>query len=174
MSDGAWHQFRLTGDRLLAVRMVELDGRFVVSELILIGDMQLTTEDLRDIKLGRYEAMANAGGGHLERFRIMNNQANGVDDPSLRELRHTRELAKALAPEPAPSKRQRLTRPDRSDPNGFYRSVAEAYKEYAQETRAAALRVAEEADVPAATAHRWINEARRRGHLPPGRAGKTG
>jgi hypothetical protein len=65
--------------------------------------------------------------------------------------------------------RKPLSRPDGTDPEGFYRRVAEAYREYAMKTRAPAAGIARESGVPVRTVHGWIHEARRRGFLPPGR-----
>lgn len=76
--------------------------------------------------------------------------------------------------EPAAEGRPKLTRPDGSDPDGFYQLVARAYAEYAPRTRAPAVEIAKEADVPIGTARGWVREARRRGHLRPGRQGKVG
>jgi hypothetical protein len=70
--------------------------------------------------------------------------------------------------------RESLTRPDGSDPAGFYVRVAQAYREYAPRNRAPAVEIAKEAGVPVATARSWIREARRRGALPPGHQGKAG
>ena len=70
--------------------------------------------------------------------------------------------------------RPKLTRPDGTDPDGFYARVAVAYVEYAPQTRAPAVAIASEAEVPVATARSWVRESRRRGKLPPGRKGKAG
>lgn len=70
--------------------------------------------------------------------------------------------------------RQPLTRPDGTDPDAFYRRVAEAYRETAATTRAVAPVLADEAGVPVPTVHRWVLEARRRGFLPPARKGRAG
>jgi hypothetical protein len=68
----------------------------------------------------------------------------------------------------------RGTRPDGTDPDGFSAKVAAAYREYAPQTRAPALKIADEAGVPVATVRSWIREARRRGKLPQGRKGRAG
>lgn len=68
-----------------------------------------------------------------------------------------------------PARREPLTRPDGSDPDGFYQRVADAYRDYAPRTRGPAAEMAREAGVPVRTAHGWIHEARRRGFLPPSR-----
>ena len=62
--------------------------------------------------------------------------------------------------------------PDRLD--DFYRRVAEAYASAAETSGRPAAVLAEENEVPAGTVHRWVREARRRGHLGPGRRGVAG
>lgn len=76
------------------------------------------------------------------------------------------QAADPLALKPPPP-RPTLQRPDGKDTDGFYRLVARAYRDYAPRTRKPAVEMAKEADVPVTTVHRWIREARRRGHLPP-------
>ncbi|HET9889664.1 MAG TPA: hypothetical protein VFQ42_04110 [Mycobacterium sp.] len=56
----------------------------------------------------------------------------------------------------------------------FYRSVATAYNEAVAATARPAKVLAEEAGVPVGTVHRWVNEARRRGFLPPTTQGRAG
>ena len=67
-----------------------------------------------------------------------------------------------------------LRRPDGTDPDGYYRTVAAAYTAAVRRGDAPAPALATEAGVPLATARGWIQEARRRGSLPPGRRGVTG
>lgn len=62
-------------------------------------------------------------------------------------------------------------RPDGTDPDGFYRRVADRYAELVITTNAPARDIAAESGVPVTTVHRWIREARRRGHLAPARQG---
>lgn len=71
-------------------------------------------------------------------------------------------------------KAPRLYRPTGSDPDGFYRAVAAHYRAHAALSGKPAARMAEAAGVPVTTVHRWVREARLRGHLPPGRQGKAG
>lgn len=68
----------------------------------------------------------------------------------------------------------RLARPDGTDPDGFYRQVAEAYNAALRDSMKPAAVLAELAGVPVPTVHRWILEARRRGFLPPARKGRAG
>ncbi len=67
-----------------------------------------------------------------------------------------------------------LTRPDGKDPDAFYERVAVAYREMVLTHRNVAVALAEEANVPPGTVHRWVLEARRRGFLPPARQGRAG
>ena len=63
-----------------------------------------------------------------------------------------------------------MTRPDGSNPDSFYFQVADAYRDIVRNNRKVAVVLAEEADVPVGTVHRWILESRRRGFLPqPGK-----
>jgi hypothetical protein len=103
-----------------------------------------------------------------------NPEETGDDDPPLSELRQLAANAPPELPEFPTAERQRLTRPDGTDPEGFSARVAAAYREYAPKTRAPAVEIAKEAGVPVATARSWIREARRRGKLPEGRKGKAG
>jgi hypothetical protein len=70
--------------------------------------------------------------------------------------------------------RQSLARPDGSDPDGFYRQLAEAYRDVVQTTPKVAKALADEVNVPVGTVHRWVLEARRRGFLTPARQGRAG
>lgn len=67
-----------------------------------------------------------------------------------------------------------LRRPGRHADAEFHQHVAARYQTLAACTRAAAAELAAEANVPVATAHRWIAAARRLGYLPPARQGRAG
>jgi hypothetical protein len=56
----------------------------------------------------------------------------------------------------------------------FLAHVASAYAWAAAQGLAPAPAIAEQADVPVRTVHGWISQARKRGHLPPGRPGRAG
>lgn len=62
----------------------------------------------------------------------------------------------------------------RSYGDDFYRQVATAYSALTRLGRAPGPTLAEANHVPVTTVHRWVKEARRRGFLPPGHAGKAG
>jgi transposase len=59
-------------------------------------------------------------------------------------------------------------------PDGFYQRVAEVYAELAQLSRRPAADMAEASGVSAASVHRWVAEARRRGYLPRAEPGRRG
>lgn len=174
MTDGNWHYFSLASGLGVAVRMSEVDGRFAVTDVYLARNRErVTPADLRSVQLGRYEAMANANGGGLERARgaLLSDRA----EPTPAEIRANLFSGEILAAAKSAlnTGRPKLTRPSGTDPDAFYQAVAEAYREYAAVTKAAAARIADEADVPVTTAHRWVREARRRNFLPPGQRGRT-
>lgn len=146
-------------------------GRLVITDLFVHGD-GLTSETLRGIALSRIEAGLN---GPSFEFAELDGGATD-DDVTVAGLRERgREHAQERRERrPAAAIRPPLQRPDRTDPGAFYALVANAYGQYAAESRAPAKAIAEEAGVPTTTAHRWIREARRRGFLPPGRKGRAG
>lgn len=60
-------------------------------------------------------------------------------------------------------------------PEDFYVQVAAHYRVALRYSSARpAVWLAERSDVPLRTVHRWVAEARKRHHLPPGRKGKAG
>ena len=59
-------------------------------------------------------------------------------------------------------------------PDSFYRRVAEVYAELALLSRRPATDMAEASGVSAASVHRWVAEARRRGHLPRAEPARRG
>jgi hypothetical protein len=133
-----------------------------VSQLDLI--MNLSTMDLFDLqtlmKYGGHGAPTLSDDGEVS-TAALRAQAEGAPE----ELRLI---------EPLAQDRATLTRPDGSNPDAFYARVADAYREHALRSRAPSVGIATEAGVPVATARSWVREARRRGHLPPGKKGKAG
>lgn len=186
-----WVELRLRGrdvPRVLA-KFEERGGRGVLTALLLVGD-QLDSTTLRQIPVGRIESAVNHPQYGFSRGIV--EELDPEVERSLAERGHVfpefREIDKALAsflskrPEPVPGvkvtykrkARKPLRRPDGTDPEGFYRQVAEAYNSAVMEGPAPAKALAEEAGVPVTTVHRWIREARQRGHLPPARKGRAG
>lgn len=95
-------------------------------------------------------------------------------DVPMSELRDRAQRVQAVASKTRGRRRRPLRRPDGTNPERFYKQVAEAYSEAVLATSKPAKVMAEEAGVPVGTVHRWIREARRRGYLPPARQGRAG
>lgn len=138
-------------------------GRWTVAALYVEG--QVTGELLRAIPVARIEAAANLPTANLPA---------GPPPGGEVTLGQVRSWATAIDPARLDRPREPLQRPDGSDPEGFYRRVADAYRMAATSSHRPAALLAEEAGVPVATVHRWVAEARRRQLLPPGRKGKAG
>lgn len=177
-----WHQG--TGGTTDGIRVYahlyaeEEGGRSEITRLVIEG-RTLTTERLRTVPLARIETLANtnpdfrphiAGTDQHEisdAFDQVPRQANVVmlDNAHRKAEEFDRKAREPRAP---------LTRPDGSNPDAFYQQVAEAYREMVQTHRNVAVALADEANVPVGTVHRWVMEARRRGFLPPARQGRVG
>jgi hypothetical protein len=132
------------------------DGHLIVTGVLIEAD-EVTTETLRQVQPSRI----------LAALRL----SPGEDDDSGTTLGDLRRRAK---PKLRPAKREVIGRPDGSDPDGFYRRFAMAYRSAATESNKPAVILAAENGVPVETVRRWIKEARRRGHLGPGRKGRAG
>jgi hypothetical protein len=156
--------------------------RWVVDGIYLHAP-EITATALQRVPVNQVDLAMNLGGPvDLEALKISIMYGGlGVPvldeppEPTLAELRKQSDAAprELRLVEPL-ADRPRLGRPDGTDPDGFYAEVARAYIEYARQTRAPAPEIAREAGVPAGTARGWVKEARRRGHLRPGRKGKAG
>lgn len=151
-------------------------GRWVADGLYLHG-RALTPGMLRAVSLPRLESRRN---GRLpgtqkpavsDETRTVGSLRQRATDLARSEMRVDAQIASNREALELPP---RLGRPDGSDPEAFYRRVAEAYSHYAEQTKAPAKAIADEAEVPVTTVHRWIREARQRGFLPQGRRGKAG
>jgi hypothetical protein len=177
-----WHQGTggtTDGIKVFAYLYAEEEGaRGEIFRLVIEG-RTLTTERLRSVPLARIETLANANPDfrpHIkgaeqhpisDAFDQVQRQANRVmlDNAHRKAEEFDRKAREPRAP---------LTRPDGNDPDAFYQQVAEAYRDVLQTNRKVAVALAEEADVPVGTVHRWVLEARRRGFLPPARQGRAG
>jgi hypothetical protein len=158
------------------------DGRWVVSGVYMHGP-EITAPDLQAVPVRHLEMVMNLTGLDPNTLSVVNRFGGmgypileePAEEPSLADLRaQATDAPQELNLLQAVARRPWLTRPDGSDPDAFYEQVARAYREYAAQGHAPARDIANEAGVPVGTAHGWIREARRRGHLPPGRKGKAG
>lgn len=154
-------------------------GRTVITELYVHGD-DITSTTVRAIPIGRIEAMANTPGATVRSREDGRTLAGPLvalaaagrgGDVPMSELRERVPDAPA---ENHRAEREPLARPDGSDPAEFSRRVARAYSDAVVKTSKPAKFLADEANVPVGTVHRWIREARQRGFLPPARRGKAG
>ncbi|WP_369053886.1 hypothetical protein [Kineococcus terrestris] len=163
----------MEGGPHVAVRVEMRGGRLVMTDLILHSDAGVNSTHLRELSLPALEARtAN---------KISSRERVWQGDPTYEQLRalwrdaeDSVSLGRLMRHTAGRGERPRLSRPASSDAEEFYSLVAWAYREYAEGTRAPAKKIAEEAEVPVTTAHRWIREARRRGLLPPGQQGRAG
>jgi hypothetical protein len=148
----------------------EEGGRGEIVGLAVYG-RNLTADKLRSIPLAHIETVANTNPDfqpHIsgtEQHPIGKTFDQVVQQANKVLLKEAYRKAHPRAP---------LSRPDGSNPDGFYRQVAEAYREVVQTTPKVALALAKEANVPVGTVHRWVLEARRRGFLAPARQGRAG
>ena len=160
VSTGGWIAYR-TQMVEAKVRYEDRDGRLVPVELKVKAKDGLGTETVRSLPLGRLDSLANGEG---ERF--------------LRQWldRDPDEESKLLNPRGPAIPEAKLDVPPAGGDYGdaFYRQVARYYRSLAARVRAPAMALAEANEVPVTTARRWIKEARARGFLPAGRAGKAG
>jgi hypothetical protein len=164
-------------------------GGAEINAVLVVALNRITSATLRDIPTARLEAVINTNPEILSAVFA----AGKTPDPVLRLLQGTPEIpmvgrtitvtvndtvaatdnVTVHMPRGDEAAEPPLTRPDRSDPVAFYGRIAERYKRLVTLTAKPGVAIAEEAGVPVATARRWINEARRRGLLPPGRAGRA-
>lgn len=149
------------------VQVQRRSGRAYVTGLVVLGE-HVDTAVMKDISVARVEAILN----HPD---LVEHQQDSDEQPIANALGALMERTEVGAESRQLfAKREPLTRPDGSDPDGFYRQVATAYNSAVLTTAAPAPLLAEEAGVPVATVHRWISEARRRGFLAPARKGRAG
>jgi hypothetical protein len=180
--DGGGIHMRLTLEDRMKITDVYVHGRELTAsdlQAVPLTELDLTVNltnawdgmDPWTVAEAYNEMAAELGWGQAV---LVVDPGNGEDDPSLSQLRSLAANAPNSLHAPPAIERQRLIRPDGTDPDGFYALVAAAYREYAPHTRAPSVKIAEEAGVPVGTARGWVREARRRGKLPQGRKGKAG
>lgn len=177
---GGWARFRLDGlpgDIFLRFRPDSTGRLRVVEMLAQTRKEPLDAGHLRSLPLHKLEAAANDGGMKraieanldvsVDPAKTLHGPGGGFGGDSDGAL---------AAPTSKPPKPRRLSTP-KSDvyPEAFFSRVADHYRWYVETgSRRPAAQIAEDADVAVTTVHRWIREARRRGHLPPGRQGASG
>ena len=185
-----WVELLLDGDdapRVL-LKIEERSGRSAVTRVIVADDL-VDSSTLRAIPLGKLESYVHSRGlpaglktelpadvlnEMAERGVLFPAEFKAIDEALSHYLAESKE---AVAESPWKSQvkaREPLSRPDGTNPDTFSQQVATAYNEAVLKTSAPAVALAEEADVPVKTVHRWIREARLRGHLPPARQGRAG
>lgn len=191
-----WCEVALRDDDGLPPRVLvklardEASGRAIITRMIYVGDAHprwpksirpVTSATLRSLPIGRIEAAINKAdlsadifdgearddGFGVQFAPVDAALADYLDQTELRWVSRSRAF-------PATPAREPLTRPDGTDPDAFSRRVAQAYTAAVESTGAPAKALADEAGVPVTTVHRWIREARQRGHLPPARKGRAG
>ena len=177
---GVWWSLSRPGGGGAHIRVSYEEDRWVITDVYVHGS-GVTASDLQSVPLTQLDLAMNLLGFADPRViaRAGSDMGQAVlaeasHEPSLASLRERAEHAPGQLPAPSGGPRPKLTRPDGTDPDGFSARVAAAYREYAPQTRAPALKIAEEAGVPVATVRSWIREARRRGKLPQGRKGRAG
>lgn len=163
LAPGGWLGYWGQGHPAVLVRFEDRDGRLEPVELHLPpGTEPLDAARLRAVPLGRITAWANAPdvAADLRSHMAERQPAPGDDD-------FFKMYGRGIA--------ARLGRiPDPPYGDDFYRRVAAAYSALARQLSRPAAELAEANDLPVTTVHSWIKQARRRGFLPPGRAGKAG
>jgi hypothetical protein len=141
--------------------------RLFVCAMHVDATLPVTAATLRQIPIGRLEAAINARPPLRE---LALESATKADRVSMGPRRSS---AGDPIPIAADASRAPLTRPDGTNPEEFYALVAQAYLDLVAHTNRPAVEIADEANVPVATARRWIHEARRRGALPHGHQGRA-
>jgi hypothetical protein len=162
----AWHEIATDGghSRVL-LRIVDLTDEpvdsmwpFIHSVLVTPGVIMsgtnvfkssVTATDLRDVPLEEIDRAISARWYGESRVEWLRKEIGwGADEP--------------------------LRRPDAGNRDTFSARVALAYLTALSTTSNPTKAIADQADVPHATAQRWVVTARKDGYLPPARAGRAG
>jgi hypothetical protein len=135
--------------------------RWVVDEVLFRG-FRVTARDLHSLPLGKIEAWVNllVQQGFVDVLTAKLSDAVQFGDP----VEGLVSWVDQLPPAPASGAKG----------DEFYRRVAEIYAKAAAASTRPAAELAEAWGKPTTTVHRWIREARRRGHLPPAEQGRRG
>lgn len=149
--DDGWYEWDAppAGPTRVLVRLEPADdGRHTLVAMRIEGPV--SADLLRAIPAGRIEAAANA---------LLH--SSGLPAPS--GARRSARIAARLRANAV-----------QGYPDAFYDAVAAAYRSLVTTSSTPIGDLAAANEVPVTTAQRWVREARRRGKLPPGRAGKAG
>ena len=155
------------------VRFRVVDGdRFEVAT-VSVGsdDRAVDSNDLRAVPLGRIVVFANGPGKDRLKARLNEHfdielALGGATEVITQEAERSQRKPRTKLDIPAGPGRH---------PDDFYRRVAALYMYLAQHGDRPAADIAEANGIAnVSTVHRWIKEARRRGFLNPGQAGKAG
>lgn len=162
------------GEPVVYVHTFPWEGRRVISRVVVSTNPwePITSATLKSLPIGWIESMVNTP----EALAALAEQddADPKNDPTGMALHELGALFLFKEPPYAMEETPKLSRPDGTDPESFYRQVAEAYVIAVRRSNKPAADLADQAGVPVATVHRWIAEARRRGHLAPARKGRAG
>ena len=191
----------IPGELHLRVALNE-SGRLKIREMYLNPGFDLEASDLRLLPLGRIEGFLNEIAEMINQRIGLACAASGVADlvqaygttfgrkasgwvpdayraqidPQLSSGNIRSPSLKRLHPIAEIAPRPRVTRPDTRAgfTDAFYGEVAAAYMWLVSVGLAPAPHIAEETGAPVATVHRWVGEARKRGHLAPAARGRAG
>ncbi|MFY1589123.1 hypothetical protein ACN267_32225 [Micromonospora sp. WMMD734] len=153
----------------------EWEGRRVIADLVISaggGPPGVTAGKLKAVPIGWIESAINTP--EALTWLAQQDSEDPNADPTREALnKRKRDYFEQLRPF-STEELPKLVRPDGTNPDGFYRLVAAAYVAAVASSGKPAAVIAERSEVPVATVHRWIAEARRRGFLPPARKGRAG
>ncbi|SRR6266508_1588559 len=131
---------------------------------------RITARDLQRLPLGQLEATLNhlAQQGLAPLLEVEGQRQVKMRHPELDTEIVVAGTARDLLPGPpkAPAKGAKG--------DEFYRQIGAIYGKAAMNSTRPAADLAEVWKMPITTIHRWIREARRRGHLPPAEQGRRG
>jgi hypothetical protein len=162
------------GGRRLVISAVALEAYLEGSpaEPVLLpgSGKAISSADLRDLPIGRLEAIINVPENAAEVLDGLTSRR--LPDYSPRcPLGRAYERAEALPLRPADGSLVLPIPPGRSHGEDFYAGVASAYSTATVFSDRPIIAVAEANAVPVATVNRWVREARRLGMLAPTRRG---
>jgi hypothetical protein len=136
-------------------------GRWVIDE-IRYALPRITARELRDLPLGQIEVWVNelVQQGFVDVLQAKLSDAVQFGNPPAGVLTWVDKLPAAPA--------------KGAKGDEFYRRIGEVYGKAAVASTRPAADLAKVWEVPVTTVHRWVREARRRGHLPPAEPGRRG